>query len=112
MKNIVTSDEIPKNLRLFFNQSFFVYDDILYLKIKFIGLLHCELLYNLYKKDINYLIFFGDDKLYFLGRGEVDEIIEEKDSSTTFILKGQNFEFNNFIFINDIFNNKFTNNRK
>ena len=79
---------------------------------------------SLYNININYLIFFGDDKLYFLGRGEVDELTEETDASTTFIIKGQNLElensdgilipfndtkteFYNFIFINDIFNNKF-----
>ena len=157
LKNKENSDEIPKNLRLFFNQSFFVYDEYLYtskLNLAVCSTVNCYITISndnnvykldtvvdtkfaildkgigkkndlsLYNKDINYLIFFGDDKLYFLGKGEVDELTEETDASTTFILKGQNLElensdeilipfndtnaeFYNFIFINDIFNNKF-----
>ena len=157
LKNGEKSEEIPKNLRLFFNQSFFIYDEYLYtskLNLAACASVACYVTIsndkNVYKLDtivdsklailekgigkkndlsyynnnINYLIFFGDDKNYFLGRGEVDELTEEVDSTTTFILGGQDLdiensegilipfndtkiEFNNFIFINDIFNNKF-----
>ena len=81
------------------------------------------------KKDINsyenekYCLFFGDEKLYFFGRGEAEELAEA-DDYLTYILSGKNLnienteeilllfndtfvENNNYVFINDIFNNKF-----
>ena len=156
-KNLENNSKNQKHLDLFFNQSFFVYDEYLYtskLNLAACTTMSCYITIsddkNVYKLDTivdsklailekgidkkndlglynpyaNYLIFFGDEKHYFLGQGEVEELTEEVDSSSIFILAGKDLdieksdgilipfndtiiEFNNYIFINDIFNNKF-----
>ena len=147
------NSDTSNNLKPFFNQSFFIYNDYLYTsKLNMILCINmnCHVTIsndiNLYKLDIivdsklailekgidknrnnykneNYCLFFGDEKLYFFGQGEIEELTETNDPST-FILSGENLNIenteeilllfndtfvdeNNYVFINDIFNSKF-----
>ena len=148
-------EDYPKNLRNFFNQSIFIYNDYLYSSAFNLIIcinMNCHVTIsndkNIYKLDTivdsklailekginnkkyfnlyemeNYCIFYGDDKLYFFGKGEIEELTEDTDSYTYFLV-GQNLElknseeillmfndtkveYTNYVFMNDIFNNKF-----
>ena len=145
------NSDIPNNVNSFFNQSFFVYKEYLYtsnINLVICINMNCHVTIsndiNLYKLDLivdskfaildkkrdiysyedeKYCLFLGDEKLYFFGKGEIEELSETDDHST-FILSGENLnienteeilllfndtfdENNNYVFINDIFNNKF-----
>ena len=148
-------EDYPKNLRNFFNQSIFIYNDYLYSSAFNLIIcinMNCHVTIsndkNIYKLDTivdsklailekginnkkyfnlyemeNYCIFYGDDKLYFFGKGGIEELTEDTDSYTYFLV-GQNLElknseeillmfndtkveYTNYVFMNDIFNNKF-----
>ena len=151
IKILKNENKVNKS-KSFFDQNFFVYDEYIYSSKINLALclnMNCHLtisnINDVFKLDIivdtklallekgigdiklsnneNYCLFYGDDKIYYFGKGEIEEFSETDDKST-FILYGENLDmeksdeilllyndtkvdFNNYVFINDIFTTKY-----